>query len=515
MLEKVKQAFKTMAGRRLRSWQTAHLSIRGDKHVRDDLPCQDHSDSRAFDDGSWAYVVVADGHGSQRHFRSDRGAELAVATMHDVFHSFRRRAEDLDGPTVTELDELWTLETEDVVRRWRAKVHADLVKHPARVPGKTDGEPGFVRYLDDFAKRNGYAQLELLFWQLRRFEEYAQGAISKEAELLGPLPYFNDTKWDQAKFGGWQAKAYGTTLLGVLVGPESLHWVQLGDGAMVQIVGGEATYLVPPPPEALGNLTPSLCDEDAQQKLRRGTASIHNGRIPSAILLATDGVPNSYDNEVGFFQFCEGVAHRAEASSAFSVDLPGWLQTISRKGSGDDVSVALAWLTELPTPEKQVQPPEDGQPHTPRDEQVAEPAGEAAEPSPAESKPAASEPAESEPAEPERAVPVSAEPEPQQDRQQRVEPGGAQPEQVAPEGVRPVDRVDAKLTALAFEQPPPWRQTGHHAGNHHTEHEDGAHGTDAAGPANPPAAERPAPSAEDPNVKGSDRRAEDGRSAQL
>jgi serine/threonine protein phosphatase PrpC len=373
-LEKIKQAVKAVRGRRLRSWQTAHLSIQGDKHVRDSSPCQDHSDSRAFEDGSWAYVVVADGHGSDRHFRSDRGSEFAVATMHDVVHTFRRRARDLGEPSVAELGELWMAETDKIVRTWRKKVHVDLVKHPARVPGKTDGERGLVRYLDDFAKRNGYAQLELLFWQLRRFEEYARGLISKEAEAIGPLPHFTDSTWDQAKFGGWQAKAYGTTVLGVLAGPESLHWVQLGDGAMVQIVGGEASYLVRPPAEALGNLTPSLCDEDAQDKIRRGTFQIDSGRTPSAILLTTDGVPNSYADDDGFFSLCQDLAHHAETSADFSADLSGWLQTISREGSGDDMSVALAWLTELPRPEKQARRSEQ----VPRDvsdttHQVAEP----------------------------------------------------------------------------------------------------------------------------------------------
>ncbi len=359
MLEKIKQAVMTRTGRSLRSWQATHLSIQGDKHVRDGSPCQDHSDSKALEGGSWAYVVVADGHGSGRHFRSERGSELAVATLHDVFHSFLRRARDLGEPGVTELGELWTQEIDQTVRRWRSKVHADLVRYPAKVPGKGDGERAFVRYLDDFTKRNGYAQLELLFWQLRRFDDYAEGVVSKEAELLGPLPYSTDAEWDQAKFGGWQAKAYGSTVLGVLAGPESLHWVQLGDGAMVQIVGGEASYLVPPPVEALGDLTPSLCDDDAREKLRHGTSAIHNGRVPSAILLATDGVPNSYEDDGGFFRFCQDLAYRAEASPGFSADLPGWLQTISHKGSGDDVSVALAWLTELPAPEKQTQQTEE------------------------------------------------------------------------------------------------------------------------------------------------------------
>jgi serine/threonine protein phosphatase PrpC len=357
-------------GRRSLVWQTAHLSLQGDKHVRDGSPCQDDSDSRAFEDGTWAYVVVADGHGSERHFRSGSGSKLAVATMHDVFQSFLGKTGELGEPSPAELEELWEERAREIVRRWRAKVHSDLVKNPALVPGRTDGERGLVRYLDDFARRNGYAQLELLFWQLRRFEQYAKEVISQEAEALGPLPYFTDPRWDQAKYGGWQAKAYGTTLLGVLVGPETLHWVQIGDGAMVQIVGGVASYLIPPPAEAVGNLTPSLCDEDAEKKIRYGTMPIRSGQMPSGIVLATDGVPNSYDDNTGFFKFCQDIAQRADTSSAFSEDLPKWLKTISRNGSGDDVSVALAWLRELPTPGKPAPPPEEARDDTAREQDV-------------------------------------------------------------------------------------------------------------------------------------------------
>jgi serine/threonine protein phosphatase PrpC len=362
MIEGIRKFAQNLTGRRSVVWRTEHLSLRGDKHVRDDSPGQDASDSRSFDDGRWAYVVVADGHGSVRHFRSADGSALAVATMRDVFHSFRDLVRGLDGPSPDELVQAWDLKAREIVPRWRAKIHSHLVAHPARTPGKTDGERGLVRYLDDFAKRNGYAQLERLFWQLRNFDEYAEDALSKDAGALGPLPYFTDPRWDQVKYGGWQAKAYGTTLLGVLVGPETLHWVQVGDGAMVQIVGGEASYLVSPPPEALGNATPSLCDEDAHEKIRYGTTMIHSGHMPSGIVLTTDGVPNSFDDNTGFLSFCSETAHRADTSSSFQADLPRWLQEISRRGSGDDTSVALAWLRELPTPEKPAPATEETQP---------------------------------------------------------------------------------------------------------------------------------------------------------
>ncbi|MEU4807163.1 protein phosphatase 2C domain-containing protein [Actinosynnema sp. NPDC023587] len=361
VLNKVVRPFTGGGRRQQRTWRAAHLSTLGASHVRDGIVCQDYSDSRVLDDGKWAFVVVADGHGSERHFRSDRGAQLAVATMREVFVAFHDRVRTArEGVDPGHLAALWAQETGHVVPRWRAMVHADLVTEPPVLPGRQGGERGVVRFVTTFAERNGLAQTEQLFWQLRGFAEYAARCTSPTPEELGPLPLPDDPAWDLAKLGNWQAKAYGTTVLGVIVGPDSLHWIQLGDGALVQIVGGQASYLVPPPPEAIGNATPSLCDDGAPTGLRVGTVPLDNGHVPSAVVLTTDGVPNSYIEEAGFLRFCQDVAERARATgepvahggrarSDFVDNLDRWLPEISRRGSGDDMSVALAWAGEVPT----------------------------------------------------------------------------------------------------------------------------------------------------------------------
>jgi hypothetical protein len=115
-----------------------------------------------------------------------------------------------------------------------------------------------------------------------------------------------------------------------------------------------------------------LCDDDAQQKLLTGSVALKPGHTPSAILLTTDGVSNSYTQQDGFFKFCKETAILAGTSPAFPADLPRWLQRISHEGSGDDVSVALAWLRELP--EKPSRAPKDVQRHSPGE------AGRAVEP---------------------------------------------------------------------------------------------------------------------------------------
>jgi len=331
------------------SWQTAHVSTIGASHLRNTIECQDHSDSQSFDSGQWAYVIVADGHGSGRHFRSGRGAEFAVQALREVFLTFQNYTQEF-GPEamVATAKAQWADAAQWVVTNWRMRVHADLIADPPRIPQKTGGEQGVKRFFDHVVAHEGYDWLATkLFPQLRAFQEYADEQGSGSPEGVPPLPLSSDPRWDLARFGNWQAKAYGTTLLGVLIRPDALHWLQLGDGAMVKIVGGQADYLAPPPAEAIANETPSLCDDDAVRKVQLGTMPIVVGDFPSALILTTDGVPNSYEEKAGFFKFCLDIADRANTSPDITPSLERWLPEISRQGSGDDMSVALAWATEV------------------------------------------------------------------------------------------------------------------------------------------------------------------------
>jgi Protein phosphatase 2C len=308
-----------------RSWRTLHLSVQGATHIRRDVICQDSSGSGVLDRGRWAYVVVADGHGSRPYFRSDRGARFAVETLVEQFRRFHTYAGEAGTPRA--MDD-WTADApRGIVASWRAKVVEDLSSDPPSVSAQTAEHVSVRGFLDDVRETHGYGQLlhSVLGRMLGRDEH--DGAVD-----TGPVP--------------WEMRAYGTTLLGVLVGPDCLFWVQMGDGAMVKIVGGEAVYLVPPPPEAMANQTPSLCDDDAVHRIHAGAERLAPGGVPSTLVLATDGVPNSYETENGFFQFCRDIAQHVGDTADLLDKLQRWLPEISRKGSGDDMSVALAWASE-------------------------------------------------------------------------------------------------------------------------------------------------------------------------
>lgn len=345
-------------------WATIALSRVGASHQRRSIECQDHSAAAvATASGDWvgdgddgrgdsAYLVVADGHGSVPHFRSHVGARLAVDALKRAFRALHRSLPAPDEVAgegqPAPIDPLHQSYWRDwaprfVVSEWRSLVYEDLLSYP---PGDPDAEPSLARLLDHLRERYGEAARDRLLGQLVAFQAHAADHRDEDPVDGGPspLPLPDDPRWDRATLGSWHAIAYGTTLLGVLVGPAALYWFRIGDGAMVQVVGDGAHDLEPPPPEALGDQTPSLCDDEAVNHVAVNAVPVVPGHVPSALLLTTDGVPNSFSEPEGFRRFCDELVGRAAAEPAVVAErLPDWLDEMSRRGSGDDVTLAMAW----------------------------------------------------------------------------------------------------------------------------------------------------------------------------
>lgn len=101
-------------------WRVGGKRVRGASHERSGLPCQDAVD--------WMeqpiLLVVADGHGSERSFRSDIGAELAVEAAKTELNRLARLVPRID------LQALKHLADQDlpkaIVRRWWVLVAKDF-----------------------------------------------------------------------------------------------------------------------------------------------------------------------------------------------------------------------------------------------------------------------------------------------------------------------------------------------------------------------------------------------------
>lgn len=110
-------------------WKVAGASALGSYHARDGRPNQDAL-AWTPPDGVGARIVaaVSDGHGAAIHFRSDRGARIAVERAVDVL----ARHMDDDDPVEEAL-------ACTIVHAWRSSVNADLLADPLTVRGARPG----------------------------------------------------------------------------------------------------------------------------------------------------------------------------------------------------------------------------------------------------------------------------------------------------------------------------------------------------------------------------------------
>ena len=137
--------------------------------------------------------------------------------------------------------------------------------------------------------------------------------------------------------------AYGSTLLVTAVTEQFAIYLQLGDGEILNVSeSGEVTRPLTKDDRLFGNETTSLCAPEAWRDFRVSFQAFSHSP-PALILLATDGYPNSFRDESGFFKVGSDVLNmiRENGLSFIKENLGGWLSDSTRAGSGDDVTLGV------------------------------------------------------------------------------------------------------------------------------------------------------------------------------
>lgn len=274
-----------------RPWRVVGCSVRGASHVRSGLENQDTIGWLPYDGiGSHVVMSVADGHGSAKSFRSATGSQLAVEVSHGLAAELLSLA-----PTRSELslvkDRLEQEVPHHIVREWRARVDAHLAKSPF-----TDAELALV------SDRGGHD---------------ARDRVRRD-------PYL----------------AYGSTLVTAVAMETFMAFWQIGDGDVVTVsADGNVGRPLPGDERLLGNETTSLCTDEAWRYFR---VAVYGTPAPM-ILASTDGFANSFTNDEGFLQFGSDVLRIVvdEGIDAVAGMLSGWLDEMTRMGSGDDISLGI------------------------------------------------------------------------------------------------------------------------------------------------------------------------------
>ena len=259
----------------------------GYSHIEKGLPCQDHSSSYA--DPERCILTCCDGHGGARYVRSQRGSKFASNAVMEVLQevSFPRggkaKAEGL-------LNQIKI----NVLCAYNRLVEEDLAKHPLRSS------------------------------ELSSLSE-------DEKEDLRDNP----------------ARAYGTTLSGALLYKGKIILVSIGDTEALLFHKGELVHPFPTDADPAGNLTFSMCQEDAYSHLRVG---VYDAKSVDGVILCTDGLSAPYQSYSNLTSSFLRPALFKILQTRTLAYLDGFLDELALKtGVGDDVSLAL-WLFDSAKP---------------------------------------------------------------------------------------------------------------------------------------------------------------------
>lgn len=265
--------------------------VKGATHVRNQMPCQDNKKIVEISD-KIAIVAVADGHGSAKCPRSDRGSMIAVNSFYKVMKSYLEAyGEEQEGASnlLTFLNREGDMRfAQDVCEEWQARVKQSFYKN--KVDGMTD----------------------------------ADGNI----------------KWSSV------FSLYGTTLLGMLITDGFVFSFQIGDGDISIVTKDEVEPLVEPE-KFLGTETHSLAKPDAW---RKAVSSVHRREMEREesymYILSTDGFANSYTSDAEYQKTCRDYLQMIQEYGAVTVqlNLKNWLTETSELGCGDDITVVMIYF---------------------------------------------------------------------------------------------------------------------------------------------------------------------------
>jgi hypothetical protein len=273
-------------------WTGFKAIVRGESHREKDLPCQDAVEFVPYKNGG--IIACADGHGSEKHFRSATGSSYAVRIAKKAIYDFSQLQREAgsaknDGAKRFAGVEMWQEQIRQleryIITRWRGAVLKHHAAHPLN-----DDERGLCEKLSlDDADENTAVRF------------------------------------------------YGTTLLAGILKMGYWFIIQIGDGKCV-IIDDEGKAGFPGiDDETLGfGRTTSLCDSNAAANFRE----IYGFTPIRGITVATDGVSDSFipESYLEFHQklYADFCRDEKMASNGIKKGIGVW----AANGSRDDAAMA-------------------------------------------------------------------------------------------------------------------------------------------------------------------------------
>ena len=237
--------------------KVANISIRGYSHVLGEKECQDNSIS--WQEKQYDAVIVCDGHGGDKYFRSAIGSRFACEAGKKMISAFMNYVLNNDETRIN-WDALLSQLEISIINEWNELVERHFLDNP--------------------------------FESDARFEKLAEE--------------------DKRSLYSSYVKAYGSTFIAAVLTDKHLFVLKLGDGNVCIMNGQYKACLLDKIYHELSddqlqfNLTTSLCNSDAAKSFKHCNVPVKINRI-NGVLLSSDGVINSFATEEAYVAFVENV----------------------------------------------------------------------------------------------------------------------------------------------------------------------------------------------------------------
>lgn len=263
-------------------------SVMGASHQKRNIVCQDSSSFKVGD--GFAVAVVADGHGSKKHFRSNIGSQAAVEATIETIETFYADPDAFDKNFKERHRSIVKQIEKMIIMRWNEKVLAHLDANPITP--------------DELSK-----------FSPEEFEE---------------IPH---------------ESYYGTTLVAAVAARGYTFGFQIGDGSLVAVFeDGETSMIMDYEESNPANITSSMCNALAADMF--DSFYVENKRL-LCICVSTDGLYTSFGSDNDFLDYHTIIAGQLANPDAFMGSLKNNLVKRSHFGTEDDISLSCVYDAEL------------------------------------------------------------------------------------------------------------------------------------------------------------------------
>ena len=263
-------------------------SVMGQTHVRSGIVCQDSS---AYKVGNgFAAAVVADGHGSKKHFRSNIGSKTAVEAAIETIEKFYEDPAEFEKNFPKNHKSIIANIEKQLISAWNVKVNEHYKANPV---------------------------------------------TAKEREK------FTDEEFEAIPIESY----YGTTLIAAVAGNGYIFGFQIGDGSLVAVFDdGETKMLMDYEESNPANITASICNANAASMFDSFYVS---DKQVLALYVSTDGLYTSFGSEYDFLDYHTIITSQLVNIASFEAAVKNNMAKRTHYGTEDDISLSCVYDEDL------------------------------------------------------------------------------------------------------------------------------------------------------------------------